>query len=146
MVTVAGERPLRTLADTVALAHETARVLPHGQLLLLSGPLGAGKTTFVAALAAALGSPADVTSPTYTLVHEYPCSTGPLIHIDLYRLPKGIDLEGALDLEDALGRARAVVVEWGERLLATHPEGWHLTLTRHREERSARWDPGHGPA
>jgi tRNA threonylcarbamoyladenosine biosynthesis protein TsaE len=146
VVTLASEHPLPTLDDTVALAQATASALPHGQLLLLSGPLGAGKTTFVAALAAALGSRADVTSPTYTLVHEYPCSAGPLIHIDLYRLPHGVDLEAALDLDDALGRARAVVVEWGERLLATHPEAWHLTLTRHGERRSARWAPGHGPA
>lgn len=138
--------PLKHLSDTLALAHTTAAALPPGQLLLLSGPLGAGKTTFVAALCAALGSDAAVTSPTYTLVHEYPCAHGPVVHIDLYRLPTLVDVDATLDLEDALARARVVVVEWGERLLARYPQAWHLTLERHGDHRSARWTPARGPA
>jgi len=136
---------LRDLAATRSLARRTAAVLPAGQLLLISGPLGAGKTTFVAALAEALGSSADVTSPTYTLVHEYPTPGGPLVHIDAYRLDASVDIDAVLDLDAYLDRARAVVVEWGDRLLATHPEAWHLSLTRVGEARSARWSPGRGP-
>jgi len=116
-----------------------------GQLLLISGPLGAGKTTFVAALAEALGSSANVTSPTYTLVHEYPTPRGPLVHVDAYRLDASVDIDVALDLHAYLDRARAVVVEWGDRLLDAHPEAWHLRLTRVGEVRSARWSPGRGP-
>jgi tRNA threonylcarbamoyladenosine biosynthesis protein TsaE len=137
---------LPDLAATRSLARRTAAVLPHGQLLVVSGPLGAGKTTFVAELAAALGSGADVTSPTYTLVHEYPTPAGPLVHVDAYRLDASVDVAAALDLEGYLERARAVVVEWGDRLLASHPEAWHLCLARDGERRSARWAPGRGPA
>lgn len=136
---------LPDLAATRSLARRTAAVLPAGQLLLVSGPLGAGKTTFVAALAEALGCSAIVTSPTYTLVHEYPTPEGPLVHVDVYRLDASVDIDAALDLDAYLDRARAVVVEWGERLLATHPEAWHLSLTRVGETRSARWSPGRGP-
>ena len=137
---------LPDLAATRSLARSTAAVLPKGQLLIVSGPLGAGKTTFVAQLAAALGSDADVTSPTYTLVHEYPTPTGPLVHVDAYRLDASVDVAAALDLEGYLDRARAVVVEWGDRLLAAHPEAWHLQLTRDGERRTANWAPGRGPA
>ena len=137
---------LPDLAATRSLARRTAAVLPRGQLLVVSGPLGAGKTTFVAELAAALGSDADVTSPTYTLVHEYPTPDGPLVHVDAYRLDDTADVAAALDLEGYLDHARAVVVEWGERLLATHPEAWHLRLTREGDRRSAHWAPRRGPA
>lgn len=137
---------LPDLAATRSLARRTAVVLPRGQLLVVSGPLGAGKTTFVAELAAALGSDADVTSPTYTLVHEYPTPDGPLVHVDAYRLGDTVDVAAALDLEGYLDRARAVVVEWGDRLLAAHPEAWHLRLTREGDRRSASWAPRRGPA
>lgn len=136
---------LPDLEATRALARTIARLLPVGQLVVLSGPLGAGKTTFVAALAAALGSEAQVTSPTYTLVHEYPTPAGPLVHVDAYRLDAALELGAVLDLDAYLSRARAVVVEWGERLLAAHPDAWHLTIDRVGEHRTARWDPHHGP-
>ena len=137
---------LPDLAATRSLARRTAAVLPMGQLLVVSGPLGAGKTTFVVELAAALGSDAQVTSPTYTLVHEYPTPAGPLVHVDAYRLDPALDMAAALDLEGYLERARAVVVEWGDRLLATHPGAWHLRLTRDGGRRRAHWAPGRGPA
>lgn len=137
---------LPDLAATRAHAEATAARLPAGALLVLTGPLGAGKTTYVAALAGALGSTALVTSPTYTLVHEYPTPQGPLVHVDAYRLDPALDLDAALDLGDALDRARAVVVEWGLALLHRHPEAWHLELSRVGEERRAIWHrPAGGP-
>lgn len=123
-----------TLADeaaTQAFAVRLASALPHGALLLLDGPLGAGKTTLVAALVAALGGPDRTSSPTYTLVHEYPTPEGPIVHVDAYRL----DDEGALDalaleLEAYLDHARLVAVEWGGRLADRHPEAWRLRIDR----------------
>ncbi len=103
---------LRTLEDTRALAERLAQRLPYGAVLLLTGPLGAGKTTLVQHLAAALGFRGRVTSPTYTLIHEYPTPEGLLVHIDAYRLPDPEDLF-ALGLEDYLGEARLIAVEWG---------------------------------
>ncbi len=121
----AGALALRDLGDTVEVARAALGVLPVGALLLLSGPLGAGKTTFTQALATALGVAAPVTSPTYTLAHEYPSPNGTLVHLDAYRLGGGEPLAGDM-LDDYLERARLVVVEWGERLLTAYPEAWWL--------------------
>lgn len=121
-----------TLADesaTRAYAARLARDLPRGALLLLDGPLGAGKTTFVAALVAALGGPERTSSPTYTLIHEYPTPDGPIIHVDAYRLGDPEALEG-FGLDDYLERARLVAVEWGGALADRHPEAWRLRLER----------------
>src|SRR4030095_3763605 len=99
---------------------ETARVgarlveqLRGGEILLLSGPLGAGKTVFVKGLAAALDiDPEEVTSPSFTLVNPY-AGRLPLFHIDLYRLDEGASAANAVDLEELLTHEHAViVVEW----------------------------------
>ena len=76
-------------ADTRAIAAALAPTLPPGAVILLSGDLGAGKTAFVRGLAEGLGiDPDEVTSPTFTLVHEYRGGRLPLIHVDLYRLDR----------------------------------------------------------
>ncbi|CAN5750741.1 hypothetical protein BH23DEI1_BH23DEI1_03870 [soil metagenome] len=141
MTPPARRRPLDDLDATRAFARATAATLPHGALLLLSGPLGAGKTTFVRALARALGSDADVTSPTYTLVHEYPTPHGPLVHVDAYRLDAAVDLV-RLGLDEYLDRARAVVVEWGAPLEPLYPDALHLELDRVDARHGATWRRG----
>ncbi len=127
---------LRTLEDTRALARRLLQRAPGGSLLVLTGPLGAGKTTLTRYLVAALGSDAAVTSPTYTLVHEYPTPQGVLVHIDAYRLPDAATLE-QLGLDETLERARLVVVEWGAGLLALHPDALWLELEREGTARRA---------
>lgn len=126
-MTASGLIKLDSLDDTAGLAREAAAACPPGTLLLLDGPLGAGKTTFVRLLAAALQSDAAVTSPTYTLVHEYPTPAGTLVHIDAYRLPSASALTG-LGLDDYLDRARLVVVEWGADLAGDYPEARQLSF------------------
>jgi tRNA threonylcarbamoyladenosine biosynthesis protein TsaE len=100
--------------ETERLGAALAPALVPGDVVLLSGPLGAGKTCFTAGLARGLGCPGRVRSPSFTLVNEYEGRI-PLIHLDLYRLagPEADDL----GLDERLERA-AMVVEWGERLPA----------------------------
>lgn len=111
-------RITRSEAETEALARQLADRLGPGSVLLLSGTLGAGKTAFVRGLAAGLGiDPDEVSSPTFTLVHEYCGGRVPLYHADLYRL----DAAAVDDLGlEELGAADGVLaIEWADRL--THP-------------------------
>ena len=81
----------------------------------LTGPLGAGKTAFVRGLADGLGcDPAQVSSPTFALVHEYPNGRWPLVHMDLYRLQSAAELAG-IGLDDYLAEPLVIAIEWGER-------------------------------
>lgn len=102
----------RSLDDTKALAEQLANSLPDGALVLLTGPMGAGKTTLVKFLSQAIGFTGEVTSPTYTLIHEYPTDKGLIVHIDAYRMADQEELY-RLGLEDYLPEARVVLIEWG---------------------------------
>ena len=97
------------------VARELAATLEPGDVLLLSGDLGAGKTTFVRGLAEGLGiDPADVSSPTFTLVHEYRGGRLTLYHADLYRLDKTATED--LGLEEIGVRDGVLAIEWPDRL------------------------------
>ncbi|HEX9560142.1 MAG TPA: tRNA (adenosine(37)-N6)-threonylcarbamoyltransferase complex ATPase subunit type 1 TsaE [Candidatus Dormibacteraeota bacterium] len=102
--------------ETEAAGEELGRRLRSGDLVLLTGELGAGKTTFVRGVARGTGSAAPVASPTFQLVRIYPGRLQ-LAHVDLYRLEKGDDLRD-LGLDELLD-AGAVVVEWGDRIDGT---------------------------
>ena len=103
--------------ETFNLGKQIGEQLAGGEILLLSGPLGAGKTIFVKGLASALGiDPEDVTSPSFTLVNPYAGRLS-LYHIDLYRLEEGASAAHAVDLDELLMDERAVIViEWAERM------------------------------
>jgi tRNA threonylcarbamoyladenosine biosynthesis protein TsaE len=102
-----------TADQTRALATRLADVLRAGDLLVLSGDLGAGKTTFTQGLGAALQVRGDVTSPTFVISRVHPSLTGgpALVHVDAYRLHGALELDD-LDLDASLDEA-VTVVEWG---------------------------------
>ena len=103
--------------ETFDLGRGLGRALKGGELLLLQGDLGYGKTVFVRGVAASLGvPPEEVTSPSFTLVHEYAGGRMPVFHIDLYRLDEPDEDVGALGIEDLRESGGVVLVEWGERL------------------------------
>ncbi len=109
--------PLPTRRRTIKLAARLAAALAPGDLVILKGDLGAGKTFFTRALARALGVPASmsITSPTFTLVHEIEGRI-PVAHADLYRLVDPGEL-GELGLRERRGEGAALLVEWGEPYL-----------------------------
>ncbi len=124
----------RSSRSTKSWARRFAASLQGGEVLALSGELGAGKTTFVQGLAAGLGV-ADlrqVVSPTYTLANEYPGGRLLLVHLDFYRLDSA-EAARALGLDELLGRPGTVAaVEWPERAAELVPEDaiWiHLSHT-----------------
>ena len=107
-------------ADTIAVGRQLARILVPPQLLILRGDLGTGKTTLVKGIAQALDAaePDEVTSPTFTLLHEYDGSQDgrpvKLFHLDVYRLEGERQLE-TLGLDELLTPDALVLVEWGEK-------------------------------
>ena len=127
---------LGSLTDTQNFAQRLVQHAPPGALLLLVGPLGAGKTALVQALGRSLGSSAQISSPTYTLIHEYPTPMGVLVHIDAYRLR---DAEALLELglEDYLERARLTAVEWGAGLVKIFPDALVVRLSLEGDVRRA---------
>ena len=107
----------RSADETFNLGKRVGKELTGGEILLLTGPLGAGKTIFVKGIASALGiDPEEVTSPSFTLVNPYEGRL-PLYHIDLYRLDEGASAAHAVDLDELLANESAVIViEWADRL------------------------------
>ena len=122
---------VRTLSPdaTRELAARLARVARRGDVIVLQGPLGAGKTTFAQGFARGLGVEGPVTSPTFTLVRQYPCALGQLVHADVYRLDHLAEVAdlGLADLvEDGVA-----LVEWGDvarAVLATVT--WTVSIAR----------------
>jgi len=127
----AGEFRSSSPAETFNYGHQLGGRLQGGEILLLSGPLGAGKTLFVKGICSALGiDEEDVTSPSFTLVNPH---TGRLrlYHIDLYRLDQGASAAHAVDLDDLLIDEQAVIViEWPERMgpYPLPPDVWRINI------------------
>ena len=106
---------LPTVADTQAFGRALAGLLRPGDLVVLAGPLGAGKTALTQGIGAGLGVPGPVTSPTFVLARVHRGGRVPLVHVDAYRLGSMADVDD-LDLDATAGEA-VTVVEWGHGLV-----------------------------
>jgi tRNA threonylcarbamoyladenosine biosynthesis protein TsaE len=108
--------------ETIELGRRIAAGLPRRAVVLLTGNLGAGKTTIAKGIVSGLGAaaPEEVTSPTFTLIHEY--GGGRVYHVDLYRLDRSEQV-ATLGLEEIFERDAVVLVEWGERFPSLMPAG-----------------------
>jgi tRNA threonylcarbamoyladenosine biosynthesis protein TsaE len=126
----------RSPEQTIALGKELAAILAPPKLVLLCGELGAGKTTLVKGIAQGFqaASEEDVTSPTFTLVHEYRGPGATLYHIDLYRVDTQRELE-TLGLDDLMGDESILLIEWGEKFARfQHEKDVKILLERVAEE------------
>jgi tRNA threonylcarbamoyl adenosine modification protein YjeE len=131
-------RTVPTSAAMRALGREIGGLLRAGDLVVLTGPLGAGKTTLTTGIGDALGVRGPVTSPTFVLARTHPSETGgpPLVHVDAYRLGSPAELDD-LDLDFA---GSVVVVEWGSGMLEGVAES-QLEVLLHRPATHADADP-----
>ena len=122
--------------ETIAFGRTLAGLLEPPKLVLLRGDLGAGKTTLVKGIAAAFEAAAeeDVTSPTFTLVHEYRGPHANLYHIDLYRVDTPRELE-TLGLDDLRSEDSILLIEWGEKFPGLR---WDVEIALEREGESGR--------
>ena len=132
-----GEFLVSSVEETWALARELAKELKSGDVVCLEGDLGAGKTTFVQGLAAALGVPGRVTSPTFCIVQEHQSSDAFLVHMDLYRLHGEEDVE-AIGWEDYLARGAIFAIEWPDRAGSLIPPSARRLVFRHTGEEKRR--------
>ena len=115
--------------QTRALAGKLAASFVPGDVIVLQGQLGSGKTVFVKGLAAALGLDEKlVNSPSYTFVNEYP-GEKPLYHLDLYRLKDLTELR-EIGWDEYMGRNGLMVVEWGEKAKSLLPKRYYLIIFR----------------
>lgn len=121
---------------TLAAGRELARLAERGDIFALVGDLGAGKTQLVKGLAAGLGSAAEVTSPTFTLVHEYDDGRVPIYHFDFYRLDSA-DAVLRLGFDEYLAGDGVAVIEWADRFRELIPKRarWITLSLRGESER-----------
>ncbi len=123
----------QSLADTEELARMVASLLTPPSVLLLSGDLGAGKTSLVQCFLKYWGYEGTVKSPTFDLVHVYDLSALTVYHVDLYRLHQGDPLD-VLDLPAPGDPAAVVLAEWGGALQALYPNGFEMRMDQCGEQ------------
>lgn len=122
-------------AETVAAGERLGRALVPGDVVAISGPLGAGKTRFVRGVCRALGTDRDVSSPTFTIVHEYAAPGLAVFHFDFYRIASPAELT-QIGFAEYLDRGDAVcLIEWADRVEEFLPSSRY----------DVRMGPGDGP-
>jgi len=118
----------RSAEETEAAGRAFAGRLHGGDVVALTGTLGSGKTRFVAGVCRGLGVSGPVTSPTFTLINEYPAEFGLVAHIDMYRV-NGMNEVAELGIEEYFNTGCICLIEWAEILLAILPPGrFHVSF------------------
>jgi tRNA threonylcarbamoyladenosine biosynthesis protein TsaE len=111
----------RSVEETVAIGRRLGELAQPGDVFALVGVLGAGKTQLVKGIVAGVGAPADVTSPTFTLIHEYAGGRVPVYHFDFYRIGS-VEEAARLGLDEYLYGDGVCVLEWADRFPELLPE------------------------
>lgn len=111
----------RSAAETISLGRRLAELVRPGEVLLLVGELGTGKTTFVQGLAEGLGESRRARSPSFTIVHSYEGGKYPLVHVDLFRCSSANEVLD-LGLEELISAPAVAAIEWGERAMSVAGE------------------------
>ncbi len=126
----------RSVEETIAFARARAAALQPNAVVALCGDLGAGKTHFVKGLVAGCGSDETVTSPTFTLLHEYRGGRLPVFHFDFYRIAQRAEIE-QLGFDELLNEGGVAVIEWADRFPELFPPRtrWIRISTTPKDER-----------
>ena len=136
---------VENLSETIKLGKKFAKELDSQSIVLLQGPIGAGKTSFVKGIAEGLSISEDITSPTFALSHHYNSGTVPLFHLDLYRienslLAKEIYIE---EEEEANKNAAILVIEWPQLIETIIDNFWKIEISyaKNSGRNYKIWDP-----
>jgi len=122
---------VENLKETINLGEKLSQKLNPQSIVLLKGPIGAGKTSFVQGIAKGLSISEDITSPTFALSHHYSSGKIPLIHLDLYRLENSSAAKEVFfsEEEEAIQRKAILVIEWPELIEAVIDNFWKIEIS-----------------
>ena len=122
---------VENLKETLNLGERISQKLNPQSIVLLKGPIGAGKTSFVQGIARGLSISEDITSPTFALSHHYSSGKIPLIHLDLYRLENSSSAKEVFfsEEEEALQREAILVIEWPELIEPLIKDFWKIEIS-----------------
>ena len=136
---------VKNLKETIKLGEKFAQALNPKSIILLQGPIGAGKTSFVQGIAQGLLIEEDITSPTFSLSHHYNCGKIPLIHMDLYRLEESLIAQEffASEEEEAIENESIIVIEWPELIKPVLNNFWRIEISyaKNYGRNYKIWDP-----
>ena len=136
---------ISNLTETIKLGKKFAKVLNPQSIILLEGPIGAGKTSFVQGIAEGLSILEDITSPTFALSHHYSSGTIPLIHLDLYRLNNSLIAKKFFieEEEEANENKAIIVIEWPQLVEPIIENYWKIEISyaKNSGRNYKIWDP-----
>ena len=122
---------VENLKETIQLGKKFSEGLHPKSIVLLQGPIGAGKTSFVQGIAEGLCIEEDITSPTFSLSHHYNSGTIPLVHMDLYRLKENLIAQEffASEEEEAIENESIIIIEWPELIKPVLNNFWSIKIS-----------------